>query len=55
MPKQIKENGVKDGELNIKDGTIKEIIRSYTRRVWCKKFRKRDFKNNKKSCKKSCQ
>ena len=31
LPKQIKENGVKDGELDIKDGTIKEIIRSYTR------------------------
>ena len=31
LPKQIKENGVKDSELNLKDGTIKEIIRSYTR------------------------
>ena len=31
LPKQIKENGVKDGELEIKEGTIKEIIRSYTR------------------------
>ena len=31
LPKQIKENGVKEGELDIKDGTIKEIIRSYTR------------------------
>ena len=31
LPKQIKENGVKDGELDIKEGTIKEIIRSYTR------------------------
>ncbi len=31
LPKQIKENGVKDEELNITDGTIKEIIRSYTR------------------------
>ena len=31
LPKQIKENGVKDGELNITEGTIKEIIRSYTR------------------------
>ena len=31
LPKQIKENGVRDGELNVKDGTIKEIIRSYTR------------------------
>ena len=31
LPKQIKENGVKDGELDLADGTIKEIIRSYTR------------------------
>ena len=29
--KQIKENGVKEGELELVDGTIKEIIRSYTR------------------------
>ncbi len=31
LPKQIKENGVKEGELDLEDGTIKEIIRSYTR------------------------
>ncbi len=31
LPKQIKENGVKDGELNLEEGTIKQIIRSYTR------------------------
>ena len=31
LPKQIKENGVKDGEFEITDGTIKEIIKSYTR------------------------
>jgi len=31
LPKQIKENGIKQGELEIVDGTIKEIIRSYTR------------------------
>ena len=31
LPKQIKENGVKDGELELHNGTIKEIIRSYTR------------------------
>ena len=31
LPKQIKENGVKEGELDLKDGTIREIIRSYTR------------------------
>ncbi len=31
LPKQIKENGVKEGELDLKEGTIREIIRSYTR------------------------
>ncbi len=31
LPKQIKENGVKENELDLKDGTISEIIRSYTR------------------------
>tara|TARA_Y100000591_G_scaffold29825_1_gene22212 strand:+ start:6 stop:1517 length:1512 start_codon:yes stop_codon:yes gene_type:complete len=31
LPKQVKENGVKDKELDLKDGTIREIIRSYTR------------------------
>ena len=31
LPKQIKDNGIRDGEMNLKDGTIKEIIRNYTR------------------------
>ena len=31
LPKQIKDNGVKEGEMNLADGTIKEIIRNYTR------------------------
>jgi len=31
LPKQIKENGVKDGELELSEGTVKEIIRSYTK------------------------
>jgi len=31
LPKQVKDNGVKDNELDLKDGTIREIIRSYTR------------------------
>ncbi len=31
LPKQIKENGVKQNELDLKNGTIREIIRSYTR------------------------
>ena len=31
LPKQIKDNGVKDGEFEIISGTIKQIIRNYTR------------------------
>ena len=31
LPKQVKDNGVKDGEMNLSDGTIKDIIRYYTR------------------------
>ena len=31
LPKQIKENGVKEGEMKVEGGTIKEIIRSFTR------------------------
>ena len=31
LPKQIKENGVKNEELELEDGTIREIIRSFTR------------------------
>ncbi len=31
LPKQIKDNGVKEGELLLSDGTIKEIIRNYTK------------------------
>ena len=54
LPKQIKDNGVKDGEMELDDGTIKDVIRYYTRRVRCKKFRKRDIKDFKESCKESC-
>ncbi len=31
LPKQIKDNGVKEGELKLSEGTIKEVIRSYTK------------------------
>ena len=31
LPKQIKDNGVKEGELILSDGTIKETIRNYTK------------------------
>ena len=31
LPKQIKDNGVKEGELNFDDETIKDVIRYYTK------------------------
>ena len=31
LPKQIKDNGVKDKEMNLSEGIVKEIIRSYTK------------------------
>jgi ATP-dependent Lon protease len=31
LPKTIKENGVKSGEMVLSEGTVKEIIRSYTK------------------------
>ena len=31
LPKQIKDNGVKDNEMTLSEGIIKEIIRSYTK------------------------
>ena len=31
LPKQIKDNGVKDKEMTLSEGIIKEIIRSYTK------------------------
>ncbi|MDA9744685.1 endopeptidase La [Candidatus Pelagibacter sp.] len=31
LPKQIKDNGVKEGEMNFSDDTIKEVIRYYTK------------------------
>ena len=31
LPKALKENGVKNGEMVLKEGTFKEIIRNYTR------------------------
>ncbi len=31
LPKQIKDNGVKEGEMRLAEDTIKEIIRNYTR------------------------
>ena len=43
LPKQIKDNGVKSGEMNLSEGTIKEIIKRLYKGVWCKKFRERNL------------
>ena len=52
LPKQIKENGVKEGELSIKDGTIKEIIRSYTRESGVRNLEREISKITRKAVKK---
>ena len=31
LPKQIKDNGVKEGELDLAEGTMKDVIRNYTK------------------------
>ena len=31
LPKQIKDNGLKDGELNLEDTILKDVIRNYTK------------------------
>ena len=31
LPKQIKDNGVKEGELDLTEGTMKDVIRNYTK------------------------
>ncbi|MDC6465598.1 endopeptidase La [Pelagibacteraceae bacterium] len=31
LPKQIKDNGLKDGELNLEDNVLQDVIRSYTK------------------------
>ena len=31
LPKQIKDNGVKEGELDLTEGTMKDVIRDYTK------------------------
>jgi len=52
LPKQVKDNGVKDGELEIKDGTIKELIRSYTKESGVRNLEREISKIARKSVKK---
>ena len=52
LPKQIKENGVKDGEMEFSDGTLKEIIRNYTRESGVRNLEREIFKVSRKVVKK---
>jgi ATP-dependent Lon protease len=51
LPKQLKDNGVKDGELNLLDGTIKEIIRSYTKEAGVRNLEREISKLSRKTVK----
>ena len=44
LPKAIKENGVKKGEMDISDGTLKQIIRNYTRESGVRNLEREIFK-----------
>ena len=46
LPKQVKDNGVKENEMTLSEDIIKEIIQKLYKRVWCKKPRKRNFKSS---------
>ena len=52
LPKAIKENGVKEGEMNISDGTLKQIIRDYTRESGVRNLEREIFKVSRKVVKK---
>jgi len=52
LPKQIKDNGVKDGEFELLDGTMKEVIRNYTRESGVRNLEREISKVIRKSVKK---
>ena len=52
LPKQIKENGIKKGELEVINGTIKEIIRNYTREAGVRNLEREISKISRKVVKK---
>ena len=52
LPKAIKENGVKKGEMDISDGTLKQIIRNYTRESGVRNLEREIFKVSRKVVKK---
>jgi len=52
LPKQIKDNGIKDGEIKFNDGTIQEIIRSYTKEAGVRSLEREISKISRKTVKK---
>ena len=52
LPKAIKENGVKDGEMRLSDGTLKNVIRNYTRESGVRNLEREIFKISRKVVKK---
>ena len=52
LPKAIKENGVKQGEMNVADGTLKQVIRNYTRESGVRNLEREIFKVSRKVVKK---
>ncbi len=52
LPKQIKDNGVKEGEFEFLDGTMKEVIRNYTRESGVRNLEREISKVIRKSVKK---
>ena len=52
LPKAIKENGVKKGEMEVSDGTLKQIIRNYTRESGVRNLEREIFKVSRKVVKK---
>ncbi len=52
LPKAIKENGVKKGEMDIMDGTLKKIIRHYTKESGVRNLEREIFKVSRKVVKK---
>ena len=53
IPKQIKENGLKQNELTIKEEAIKEIIRKYTRESGVRGL-ERVIETFQKKCQRNC-
>jgi ATP-dependent Lon protease len=54
LPKQIKDNGVKENEMKLEDNIIQEVIRSYTKESGVRNLEREISKLARKVVKKSC-